>query len=54
MENISSRFAISTSRVENNGRMAWKVIDLEKTQVRYFKTKKNALMAIASVMNRVA
>ena len=53
MENISSRFAISTSRVENNGRLAWKVIDLAKTQVRYYKTKKAAHMAVASVLNKV-
>ena len=53
MNQISDRFAISTCHKGVAGQK-WKVLDYKTDQIRYYNTRKNALMAIASVINRVA
>lgn len=47
--NTNTRFTISNNRVENNGFLMWQVTDHERNEIRFYRTKKNALAAIESV-----
>jgi len=40
---------MTTNRINDNGRMVWEVTDNERGYVRQYRTKKNALAAIASI-----
>jgi hypothetical protein len=45
----NTRFTMTTNRISDNGRMVWEVTDNERGYVRQYRTKKNALAAIASI-----
>jgi len=45
----NTRFTMTTNRINDNGRMVWEVTDNERDYVRQYRTKKNALAAIASI-----
>jgi hypothetical protein len=54
MNQISARFSVSASRQGWNGRLMWLVKDSKTNQCRYYSTEKEAHLAVASVLNRVA